>query len=152
MGKFAQEALVEICSAANHIALDYYVVMPNHVHAIIWLNPNDGAEFKRANHIISPTSNREVYGTQPHSLQSFVQAFKSSVTRLARKKSLWGSKPLWQRNYYEHVVRTDDALNRIREYINYNPLSWHLDRENPKRVATDEFYSWLDKHCKPASA
>ena len=40
---------------------------------------------------------------------------------------------LWQRNYYEHVVRNDDELARAREYIQQNPLRWHLDRENPAR-------------------
>lgn len=65
---------------------------------------------------------------------------------------MWGARPLWQRNYYEHVIRDEDALNRIWEYIMYNPLSWHLDRENPQRVADNEFYRWLDEHCRPASA
>ena len=41
------------------------------------------------------------------------------------------NRQLWQRNYYEHIVRNDDELNRIREYIMNNPLKWELDRENP---------------------
>lgn len=39
--------------------------------------------------------------------------------------------PLWQRNYYERIIRNEDELYRIREYIQYNPLKWDLDRENP---------------------
>jgi putative transposase len=42
--------------------------------------------------------------------------------------------PLWQRNYYEHVVRNDDDLNEIREYIINNPLKWELDKENPINI------------------
>ncbi len=38
---------------------------------------------------------------------------------------------LWQRNYYEHIIRDEESLNRIREYIANNPLQWDLDRENP---------------------
>jgi hypothetical protein len=41
---------------------------------------------------------------------------------------------LWQRNYYEHVLRNDRELDRIREYIATNPLKWALDRENPQRT------------------
>jgi len=52
---------------------------------------------------------------------------------------------VWQRNYYEHIVRNEDELNRIREYIAYNPLRWHLDRENPERVGDDKFDLWLDR-------
>ena len=45
---------------------------------------------------------------------------------------------LWQRNYYEHVIRNDDELNRIREYIISNPLKWEYDRDNPQGKADDE--------------
>jgi len=42
---------------------------------------------------------------------------------------------LWQRNYYEHIVRNENELNRIRQYIMDNPLKWALDRENPHHDA-----------------
>jgi putative transposase len=45
--------------------------------------------------------------------------------------------PIWQRNYYDHIIRNEDALNKIREYIQNNPLRWHFDRENPERIAID---------------
>ncbi|GIW45211.1 MAG: hypothetical protein KatS3mg077_2493 [Candidatus Binatia bacterium] len=45
--------------------------------------------------------------------------------------------PFWQRNYYEHIIRDERSLNRIREYIATNPLRWHLDRENPARSGTN---------------
>ncbi len=62
------------------------------------------------------------------------------------KKKKWKSfnKKLWQRNYYEHVIRDENSLERIREYIINNPLRWHLDRENPYRVGEDEFDRWFD--------
>jgi hypothetical protein len=41
---------------------------------------------------------------------------------------------LWQRNYYEHIIRDDESLNSIREYITNNPLQWEMDRENPVRA------------------
>jgi REP element-mobilizing transposase RayT len=50
---------------------------------------------------------------------------------------------LWQRDYFEHIVRDEDSLDRIRSYIRDNPLRWSLDRENPNRIGTDEFDAWL---------
>ena len=76
-----------------------------------------------------------------------------SVNRLLKRSG----QPLWQRNYYEHVIRSEESLNRIREYIATNPLRWELDRENQARTGEDEFDRWLatfkarpDKAEKPA--
>ena len=51
--------------------------------------------------------------------------------------------PVWQRNYFEHIIRDEAALNRIRAYIQSNPQRWHFDVENPARLATDDFDQWL---------
>lgn len=51
--------------------------------------------------------------------------------------------PLWQENYYEHVIRDEASFNRIREYIETNPFRWELDRENPQCEGQDNFDSWL---------
>ena len=49
-------------------------------------------------------------------------------------------RPVWQRNYYEHIIRNEKALNQIRQYILDNPLLWHLDHENPHATGKDEFW------------
>jgi len=51
--------------------------------------------------------------------------------------------PVWQRNYWEHVVRNEESMRRIREYIMSNPQRWHLDRQNPDRIGEDDFDRWL---------
>ena len=54
---------------------------------------------------------------------------------------------VWQRNYYERIIRNDDELNRVRQYIALNPAMWHHDRENPLREAGREIgdaWSWLE--------
>ena len=53
------------------------------------------------------------------------------------------NKRFWQRNYHEHIIRNEEELNRIREYILTNPLRWTLDRENPEREGEDEFDRWF---------
>jgi len=72
-----------------------------------------------------------------------VRVFKSisaiGVNRLLPRSG----QSLWQRSYYEHVIRTEQSLNRIREYISTNPLRWQLDRENSERTGDDEFERWL---------
>lgn len=72
-----------------------------------------------------------------------MRGFKSAVTNRCNKTHNLAGDTIWQRNYYEHVIRDESALNRIREYIINNPLSWDLDRENPERKGEGEFYRWL---------
>jgi len=63
-----------------------------------------------------------------------VGSFKSAAAgRIKRLQGISGES-LWQRNYYERVIRNEDELNSIRQYILDNPLQWHLDRENPTVV------------------
>ena len=61
-----------------------------------------------------------------------IAGFKSSVTRQINLLRATPSMPVWQRNYYEHIIRDDHDLNRIREYIRNNPYQWELDHEYPK--------------------
>jgi hypothetical protein len=69
------------------------------------------------------------------SLPTIVRSFKSAVTkRINKTRNAHGAK-LWQRNYYEHIIRDENELNRIREYIANNPMKWESDRENPVGTA-----------------
>jgi hypothetical protein len=82
-------------------------------------------------------------------LPDVVHRFKTMTTkRYADGVKRLGWEPfrgrLWQRNYYEHIIRNEESFNRIREYILTNPMRWALDRENPHRVGVDEFDTWLD--------
>ncbi len=65
------------------------------------------------------------------SLASVVGAFKSSVSRRINELRGTHGEPVWQRNYYEHVIRNDRDLMQVREYIVNNPAQWELDRESP---------------------
>ena len=104
-----------------HVSLDVYVVMPNHFHAIFFLSQD------RATQRVAPTEEKPATGPKSASVGAIVGQFKSQVTK--RIKALWGPaiEPIWQRNYYEHIIRDEDDLNRIREYIEYNPVRWLED-------------------------
>ncbi|GBD27454.1 hypothetical protein HRbin30_02801 [bacterium HR30] len=122
-----------------NVDLDAFVVMPNHVHGIIVLTPV-GAGFKPAptNAAGFKPAPTNATGFKPaptagrvHGLTEMVRAFKTfSARRINERRGTPGVR-VWQRNYYEHIIRNDESLNRIREYIANNLLQWALDRENP---------------------
>ncbi len=69
---------------------------------------------------------------QAQSISSFAAGFKSIVTKRINILRQTPRLPVWQRNYYEHVIMTDKALDTIREYIICNPMNWETDRNNPR--------------------
>jgi REP element-mobilizing transposase RayT len=127
-GQMVQLVWNEMPAFYPGVETDEFVVMPNHIHGIIILV---GAA-PRGRPVLG-----QARGPAPTmSLGDVVQRFKTMTTKRyadAVKQSGWSpfSGRLWQRNYYEHIVRNDDELNRIREYIVNNPLQWALDRDNP---------------------
>jgi len=125
-GKTVREKWLLSSKLRSEIKLDEFVIMPNHFHAIviIW---SIGTNTVGAN-------GRSPLRMKPKSLSSLMAGFKSSAT--SRINGLRNSPgvPVWQRNYYEHIVRNEDELNRIREYIINNPLQWQFDRENPRHI------------------
>ena len=118
-GALVQEEWRRLPERFPHIFLDAHVVMPNHMHGIIVVDTDSRAPTRGA-----PT------------LGEIVGAFKSTTTVLyARGVRRAGWLPfvgrLWQRSYYEHVIRNEASLGSIREYIVNNPQQWLLDSENP---------------------
>jgi REP element-mobilizing transposase RayT len=114
----------------REIELDEWVVMPNHLHGIAVIvadPPVHGDSSSVGAHGRAPLHRK------PRSLGSFIAGFKSVVT--TRINTLRGAPgaPVWQRNYYEHVIRNEDDLVRIREYIANNPVQWEIDENNPHR-------------------
>jgi putative transposase len=77
-------------------------------------------------------------GLRSRSLGAFMAGFKSSTTKQINIIRATPGIPVWQRNYYEHVIRTDDELNKTREYIINNPMQWELDEENPNVRPVDD--------------
>ncbi len=111
----------------SHVALDAFVAMPNHVHSIVRIVPQDvvGAGLRPA-----PTPPTQA---GRHAIPEIVRAFKSFSARGIHEPSGTYPGTVWQRNYYEHIIRNEDELNKIREYIRTNPLRWACDRYNPDR-------------------
>jgi len=121
---------------------DQFIVMPNHIHGIIiltedYMGEHRGGEHKGGGeHKVRPYGEGQPRGTLPDTIGRIIQAFKSITTSeyiVGVRQNSWTpfQGRLWYRNYYEHVIRDENELNRIREYIIYNPANWPEDRENP---------------------
>jgi REP element-mobilizing transposase RayT len=127
LGRLVERCWNNIPSHFPNIALDTFVVMPNHVHGIIVINTG-------ATHA-SPLQRRS--GPLQHSIGAMVGSFKSAATRHINQHRQISCTPVWQRNYYEHIIRNEESLNRIRQYIIDNPARWAFDDENPSAILAE---------------
>lgn len=120
-GRMVQDVWLALPDHYPRVALDAFVIMPNHLHGILWLRdpPDDSAS----------------YATGPMALPDVVQRFKSFTTSRYRHGVYESGWPpfdgrLWQRNYNEHMIRSDESVEAIREYVDANPWRWPWDAEN----------------------
>ena len=123
-GQIVREEWLRSFDLRAEVERDEFVVMPNHFHGIMVLHDGRGTA-RRA-----PTVERFGHPVSG-SLPTVMRAFKSAVTRRINRIRTTPGTPVWQRNYYEHIIRNDDKLQRIREYITNNPAYWTMDIENP---------------------
>ena len=134
--QIAEEEWQRTAIIRPYVQLDEFVIMPNHIHGILWIVRDDNVGARRR---LAPTPR----GAPSGSLGAIVGQYKSAVTRRINRIRKTPGAPVWQRNYYEHIVRKEDELRRIREYIRLNPLKWGLDRENPNRTGHNPEEDWL---------
>ena len=122
-GQIADEEWIRTAELRPGVELDSFVIMPNHLHGIVVFHDDDDRFEGAPNwpHIYAPLRRG------PRSLGSLIVGFKSAATKRinALRKTL--GRPVWQWNYYEHVIRTERDLDRIREYIVGNPTLWEED-------------------------
>jgi putative transposase len=120
-GEIIKNVFLQMPEHYSSLFIDDLILMPNHLHAVLVIESRDRApamskDTKRDARCASPTNSN--YGL----LSKAIQAFKS----ITRKET----GVVWQRSFYDHIIRTEKALLRIKEYIMNNPLKWALDVEN----------------------
>lgn len=120
-GLIVEEELKNSEIIRTEIKLDNYVIMPNHIHAIIIIQRN-----LTGGQPAAPTDNIN----QKQTLSSFVAGFKSIVTKRINVLPNTPGTPVWKRSFYDHIIRTDRSLQAIREYIANNPENWENDIDN----------------------
>ncbi|OGO21636.1 MAG: hypothetical protein A2Z28_08100 [Chloroflexi bacterium RBG_16_51_9] len=129
-GKIANAYWQKLPAHYPNVKLDSFVIMPDHMHGIIWLDGGRGGSH------IDARLRTDKFQTRPYGaiiggkypLSEIIRAFKSfSARQMNRLRGIRGI-PVWQRNYYEHIIRNQAELGQIREYIADNPLNWSLGK------------------------
>lgn len=113
-GEAVRHAWLELPQHYPCVCLDEFVVMPNHVHGIVVIGS-------------APNASRR------HRLSEIVRGFKTFASRRVNGIRATPGVPVWQRNYYEHIVRDNPEFDRVRAYVAANPARWSSDYENPAR-------------------
>lgn len=117
----------------SNVKTDLHAVMPNHIHGIILIMRDCRGG------VSPPPSQGEVTSPlQKRALGQIIAFFKYQTTMTINQIRESPGERVWQRNYWEHVIRNENKLFKIRQYIQNNPLKWHLDRENPERSGTSK--------------
>ena len=140
-GKMTQQCWLEIPHHFPHVKLDEFVIMPDHIHGIIILNdivgaknfspqPSNNFSPQPSNNFSpqpmpTPQQNITPFRSPSKTIGSIIRGFKIGVTRGFRQNT--DIYVVWQRNYYEHIIRNKVELNRMRQYIIDNPKKWKTD-------------------------
>ncbi len=112
-GKRVQTNILNIPKIFKNCELDYFVVMPNHIHLVLIVNskPENDNSFDRTKMVVSKV----------------IQQFKRQCTIDIKNISKFDGK-IWQKSYYDRIIRNDKELYKIRKYIELNPLKWELEK------------------------
>jgi putative transposase len=122
IGRIAETCWIQISHHLRYVQLDAFVFMPNHVHGILYID-----------HTTMPETERQFGQALSGTLATVVGSYKSAVTKNVNQTLQRQAQSLWQRGYHETIIRTQEAYDRIKEYIVLNPERWFEDEENPER-------------------
>jgi REP element-mobilizing transposase RayT len=123
LGAIADRCWQQIPIHFPNTALDIYIIMPNHLHSILWIleSSSKNKEPRKFGNIVTG------------SIASIIRSYKAAVTKQINQICiLEGVSLIWQGNYYEEIIRDEKNLNNIRKYIFENPINWNQDEEKPQ--------------------
>lgn len=164
IGKIVEEEWLKSFEIRKELECDLYVIMPNHIHAIVGIieqtpaindeiditiinnHNNDIAVETNGRYNIVETNRRSSlrqYQTKPfirkpRSISSFIAGFKSATTKRINELRNTPGEPIWQPNYHDHIIRNEKELKQIREYIIKNPFYWEEDELYLAKELTEE--------------
>jgi REP element-mobilizing transposase RayT len=119
------ESWLWLATRYSYVSLDEFVLIPNHVHGILII------ENVCSGNVCTGGSGTALSNTKSKSLGSLVGAFKTVSTKHINKVQNTPDAKVWQRNYYDRIIRNIEELTRIREYILDNPMNWNKNRYKP---------------------
>lgn len=128
-GQIAQDCWQNVPDHFPNVQLDAFVFMPNHMHGILVIHGGlgGGTPLKHLGAETAPLPT----SSSKQTLGRMVAYYKYLVTKMINQKRNTPGMKIWQRNYYEHIIRNEHSLNRLREYIMNNPIKWELDQLHP---------------------
>ena len=135
-GEIVHDEWIRTAIARPNVTIDTFIVMPNHLHGIIIINEYNIRRGDLAGRPYTPIP----HGPPSNSISAMVGQFKSLATKHINALRGTPGTRVWQRNYYEHVIRNEDDLNEIRQYILDNPVKWDMDENNPPRQLPEPPY------------
>jgi putative transposase len=143
LGMIVQECWNDLPHHFPDVEFKIFVVMPNHFHGIIVITTDTVGAIHEL-----PLRDKKLARRQML-LPKIVGRFK--MTSAKRINELRGTPgvPVWQRNYYEHVIRDEKSFGRIHDYIQTNVLRWEMDKENPSFAGVDDFHRWMESQTRP---
>ncbi|MFH1846588.1 MAG: transposase [Candidatus Omnitrophota bacterium] len=131
MGNIVKFTWLGLPQHNKNVELDEYIVMPNHMHGIIKIVGAGSKPARNDNQDYNTLYNYNRAGLEPaptwHGLSEIVRQFKTFSAKRINQMNETPGTCLWQRNFYEHVIRDESDLTRIREYIRNNPAGWEKD-------------------------
>ena len=127
-GCVVQSAWLWLNEQYDYIKLGNYIVKPNHLHGVIIYVDSCRGDSRRGDSRIAPTTMKR----KP--LGRLVGAFKTVSTKHINQIHNTPGEKVWQRNYYEHIIRDENELMKIRNYIDNNPIKWEMDRNHPENI------------------
>lgn len=129
MGEIARTEWLKTEQIRQNVELGEFIIMPNHMHAIIIINNNIavGANCIRPDVDVQNGVCNTPLQSPSHTIGAIIRGYKSAVTR--QIKLMYGMQDIriWQRNYYEHIIRNDHSYQNISDYIKSNPSNWLQD-------------------------
>ena len=141
-GKIVESEWLKTEQIRENIELDEYIIMPNHFHGIIIITDTVRGTVHEDNTVGAYSNTplrKNSFRSPSRTIGAIVRGFKSAVTKCINEYRETPGFPIWQRNYYEHIIRSREELSCIREYIANNPLQWQFDRENPHYIQDEEY-------------
>ena len=122
VGEMINNVYLNLENQFKNIKLHDYIIMPNHIHGIVEICASERADMESA-----PTANKIIQTFKRYTTIEYIKGVKQGIYKPFNKR-------IWQRNYYEHIIRNEDELDKIIAYIKCNPFNWANDINNKKAI------------------
>ncbi|MBN2039158.1 MAG: hypothetical protein JW864_03895 [Spirochaetes bacterium] len=136
-GEIVADEWLKTPEIRKNVGLDSWIVMPNHFHCIIIINYSCRGVLQYAPTMLQNSPSNKIPDTSAfrspsQTIGAIIRGFKSAVTKRVNEIKQEYNAKLWQRNYWEHIIRNEEELYHITRYIIENPIKWNIDKLNPE--------------------